>query len=320
MGDLRCIKLHAITFSANLRASDRGNLLEQFNDVNCNVHSLVVPWTMTLSGLNMHRDCNWGIMVSLYESAAKTRQILARIYRIGSQRTVRWFIVVQTASFARVQERSCHTKLVESLSITGQLPLEITGDLRAIMCYEVAREQFGAVESKYTVSRHSKDIKSVRDYEGVWVKRYAAFFSWLASLAFEKIKQTGDDVDSFARVLDLIDRMKDLDPVFRAACLIIQMTYDSDDSTDTWLRRPSWKDVDMIRSRNKKDQEKHSLDIMGLEDQYYEKLKARRGGEAARLLRFSSISFTHPLVPQVVDPEPSFEGFKQTDGEQEQRF
>ncbi|KAG8159684.1 hypothetical protein KVR01_010321 [Diaporthe batatas] len=320
VGALRFLGLNVINFSADLQASERDDLLEQFNDRKCNVHALIVPWTMKLSGMNMHRACNWGIMVNIDDSAAKTQQIMARLYRIGSEKTVRWFIVIQAASFARVQELFCHTKQVKNLSVTGRLPLEITGDLRAIMCYEVAREQFGAVESKYVAARYYKQLESVEEYEAPWVKRHAVFYSWLAALAFENIKQSADDVDDFANVLDLIDRMIDLEPVFRAICLLIQSGHDADASIDAWLREADWADVDSLRSRMRDDQQQHDLDIKGLEAHYWKILTTKRGEEAPKHLKLAGLSFTAPPVPRAIDPELSFTGFGQRDEEKEQQF
>lgn len=234
--------------------------------------------------MKMHRACNWVIMVNLDDSTANTQQSMARLYRVGSEKRVRWIIVIQAAPLARVQERACHTKLVDSLSVTSQLQLEISGDLRAIVCYDVARGEFGAMESKYAV-----------------------FYSWLASLTFETLKQWKEEhgeVEKFAHILNLIGRMNDLAPVLRAMCLLIQSDHDSNWSTDAWLGEANWAVVDKLRSRMRDDQERHGLDIKGLEDHYWKNLEAKRGVEAARSLTLKSISFTlpPPSFPRSMSP------------------
>lgn len=138
---MRFLGLNIISFTAELQGRERGRLLADFNNGSCHAHALVVPATMALSGMNMHGSCNWGIMVGVDETAAKALQAMYRIYRIGQKKTVRWTVVIQAASHSRVLERSCHTRHMQAVAVLSQLPIEITGDLRAIMCYEAAREQ-----------------------------------------------------------------------------------------------------------------------------------------------------------------------------------
>lgn len=234
VGMLRLMKLNVISFTAELAAVERGKLLGNFNDKHRPVNALVVPSTMTLSGMNMHQACNWGIMVGLDESSAKTKQAFGRIHRIGQTKEVYWFVIIMRGSHQRAQERACHTKEMNTVSVMSPISTDITTDLRTMMCFEVAREQYGAPMSTYTTAAHHDKIKSVADYEQDWVDRFSTFYTLLASLGLKSIAPTGDDVEDKANVIRLCDRMQRLSKCLHAVCLMIEC--DNDGNRDEVLR------------------------------------------------------------------------------------
>lgn len=309
VGLLRFNQLNVIDFSSNLTGPARGALLAEFNNPNCPVHALVVSSTMALSGMNMHKACNWGIMIGLQESASRVKQAMARICRLGQEKIVHWFVVIQTASFARVMERTCHTKYMYQISVFSQLPLEITGDLRSIMCFDVAREDFGARRSLYTAFRHHTEIKSVADFEADWVDRCATYYSMLARLGFAMIRQTDDDITRLANVLDLIERMNKIEQVFKLMCLIVEQDHDSADEADQWARQVTWEKIDMLHERIEKERA-NGHTVKYLELHYTKKLAARRknpGGSAAKSSEspLKNLTFQAPAIPRPQRPPPT---------------
>lgn len=316
VGYLRFSKLNVISFSADLSGAERGRLLASFNDPECHVHALVVPSTMALTGMNMHQSCNWGVMIGVDEVAQKNNQAFARLHRINQSKTVHWFVIVQRSSYSRTQERSCHTKYVDNISLMSDIPMEITGDLRIMMCYEVVREKYGTVISLYAESKHIDKIESVSDYEAPWITRLAAFYSMLASLGLRETARTGDGVQDMANAIRLCERMQRLAPLLHHVCLLIERDQRGIiDDVAKFAINTDWDEIETYCQQVEGDLEIRKQSMTQLLRTYAKELVTAKmelaGGEGNQnelvreALKIRWLAFQPPDVPEAISDTPA---------------
>lgn len=316
---LRLLGLNVISFTSDLSPSERGRLLGSFNDKQVLVNALVVPSTMTLSGMNMHQACNWGIMVGMDESSAKVKQAFARLSRIGQTKEVQWDVIVMRGSHMRTQERACHTKEMNTVSVMSPIPIEITEDLRTMMCYEVAREQFGAIMSFYTVSKHNIKITSASSYEEAWVERFSVFYTMVATVALREIKPTGNVVTDKVNIIRLCRRMQRLSPVFPVVCIKLEvMNKGVIKDMLTFALECTWdlleEDIESVEGeiRSTKDQDevfkKYASKLAVIQCGSRKDAKITDPDIKAKYneaLKLMDITFLAPAVPDIKPEEPS---------------
>lgn len=319
-GLLRMLGLNTISFTADLSPPDRGRLLGNFNDPDCHVNALVVPSTMTLSGMNMHQACNWGIMLGLDESSAKAKQAFGRLSRIGQKKEVHWSVIIMRDSHMRAQERACHTKEMHTVSVMSGIPTDVATDLLTMMCFEVARETYGAPMSTYTVSKHHEAMTSASSYEEPWVARFSTFYTMLATLGLRSLAPTGNAVRDKARVIKLCRRMQELAPLLPIVCLLMEVEGEGDpNNVLEFCLECEWNDISryikeaedsVAAEKNDKDaaMRKHALELA--------RITSGRGPDASvddptvkdhynQAMAIKDIHFNPPAVPKVQPDEPS---------------
>lgn len=331
---LRMLGLNVISFTSDLTPSERGRLLGSFNDKAVPVNALVVPSTMMLSGMNMHQACNWGIMIGMDESSAKVKQAFARLSRIGQTKEVFWDVIVMRGSHMRTQERACHTKEMNTISVMSPIPTEITTDVRTMMCYQVAREQFGAVMSFYTVSKHHMKITSANSYEEAWVERFSVFYTMVATVALREIKPTGDDVTDKVNLVRLCKRLQRLEDVFPTLCMKIEkMNNGVIDEMLTFALECSWdlleEDIEHVEGemRSKQDPnevfKKYAFDLAVIQCGSRKDAKVTDPDVKVKYneaLVLQDISFQAPAVPEIKPEEPPLEDQAMKPGLYEKKY
>lgn len=69
------------------------------------------------------------------------------------------------------------------------------------------------------------------------------WYSMLASLAFGSIKQTGDSIEDYANVLQLIQDMENLATHFPAFCTYMRALFKTPEQLEEWTRTTTWEYV-----------------------------------------------------------------------------
>lgn len=90
------------------------------------------------------------------------REAFVCLNRIGQGNIVYWFIIKQAASYADLQERTVHAKEVSFYSAQSLIPRWLGDEVRRIICFELASEAWGILESKYVIFTETDLLNEIR--------------------------------------------------------------------------------------------------------------------------------------------------------------
>lgn len=169
-GILRFMGLEVASYTSDLSDDERAAMIAQFNDPKTRLDVLLLNINFNVTGLNLQMACNHGVAICFSYSPSNLRQALKRIHRIGQKKIVYWFLIKQVGGYSEVQERMIHVKLASFLSAQANIPWEIRGELRDIICFELAREEWGTLESKYVWARHAAELRTMVSWSQPWLK------------------------------------------------------------------------------------------------------------------------------------------------------
>lgn len=171
-GLLQFMGLKVLSYTSELGAEERMALIGKFNDPNERVDVAILSVQFYILGLNMHGACHNGVALCFAQNPSVLAQALCRIHRIGQKKIVRWWVFKQVGSYHEVQELNLHTKQAAFNSAQALIPWFINGDLRQILCFELAREMWGTMESKYVWKKCEGEFKTIQDWHRPWLRRY----------------------------------------------------------------------------------------------------------------------------------------------------
>ena len=140
--------------------NERDNLVDAFNDDNSDVEFLVINISLSMAGLNLHRNCCRGIVVQYSWNYWSLFQVFGRLYRMGQPRVVRWHIVMCSGTYSMVLEDKMCRKIVPEILFTGRIPEWIKGTtLRLMVAYEILRMKFAHPFNRFVwVINPPKDV------------------------------------------------------------------------------------------------------------------------------------------------------------------
>ncbi|KUI64438.1 hypothetical protein VM1G_11233 [Cytospora mali] len=196
-GILRYLGLSVQSYTSDLKEDERAQMIANFNNPNTNIDVMILSLSFNVTGMNLQKACHNGICTMYYFNPSQMKQAMARLNRIGQPHIVYWFIIKQLCSYAEMQERTIHTKEVSFYSAQSLIPRWLGDELRTLICFELAREAWGTLESKYVVTKYACLLESVRDWSQPWVRRYAKYYSIVASLALQCLR---DDMSADEQV------------------------------------------------------------------------------------------------------------------------
>lgn len=169
---LQFLGLSSLSYTSDLSDDMRADLISKFNDSTVRVNVGIFSLSFNVSGLNLQMACSHGVCLSFYFNPSTMLQAFARIHRIGQLIVVFWWIFKQVGGYHEVQERIIHQKQASFYSVQASIPKEITGELREIVCFELARQSWGTMESKYVVAKYKNDLKHMASWSELWIKRF----------------------------------------------------------------------------------------------------------------------------------------------------
>lgn len=146
-GVLRFMGLNVLNHSSDLNEEQRAGIIADFNDTKKRGDVAIFTLELSLVGVNMHYTCHHGMFLAFTDNPASGKQVQGRLVRSGQKEIVYWYIIKQVGSYADVQERMVHTKQAQFHKAQALVPNEATRSLRDIICYELAREEWGTLES-----------------------------------------------------------------------------------------------------------------------------------------------------------------------------
>lgn len=197
-------------------------MIATFNDPNANVDVMLLSLSFNVTGMNLQRACHHGICTMYYFNPSQMKQAMARINRIGQRNVVYWTVIKQLGSYAELQELVIARKDWSFLSAGGLIPKFIGEDLRMVAGYEITRETWGTLESKYVLTKHACEFDSVQQWSADWVRRYAKYYSMLASLVLQGLAEVGlAELDETQEKQDaLLDKLRELQDDFGLVVLV----------------------------------------------------------------------------------------------------
>lgn len=168
--------LSVLSYTSDLNEEARSSLVADFNNPKKRYDVMILSTELNIVGINMQKACSHGVCMSFMWNPSAMMQALCRIYRMGQTKNVYWSLMKQVGSYQELQETLIHDKQAELFTGQVRVPRQIKGKLRSILCYELARETWGTLESKFVYSRFSYSMKSVADYSLTWLKRSVLSF------------------------------------------------------------------------------------------------------------------------------------------------
>lgn len=147
-------------------------MINKFNNPDVRMDVLILSIAFSVTGLNLQLVCSHGVALCFSYSPSDMRQAMARIHRNGQLAQVYWFLIKQVGGYSEVQERTIHAKQAKFHSAQANIPWEIRGSLRELVCFDLAREDWGSLESKYVWVREAPQLRFMKDWRGFWLRRY----------------------------------------------------------------------------------------------------------------------------------------------------
>ncbi|KAL1873053.1 hypothetical protein Daus18300_004196, partial [Diaporthe australafricana] len=288
--------LSVMSYTSDLSEEARSNLVADFNKPNKRCDVMILSTELNNAGINMQKACSHGVCMSFMWNPSALMQALCRIYRVGQIKNVYWSLMKQASSYNELQETVVHDKQAELFSAQVRVPGQIQGMLRSILCYELARETWGTIESKFVFSRFSYLMKSVADYSLPWLKRYAKYYSILAGLYFSIAPDMDASPAEHAQQLHVVLESSDYKVIDE----------NINPNTVTWAKVAE--DIDKIT------EEAHNLTgshtVIQLYDHYSKKIASLRPWEKDDKLRKIDLCFTPPKTfAQEFREGPSMDDF-----------
>lgn len=195
MGLLRFMGLNVLSYTADLDDEERAAMVADFNNDELVIHAMFLGLSNNITGMNLQKCCTTGIALMYTFTPSLLSQAIKRIHRIGTTQPVFWSILKLSGSYHELQERMLHVKQAQFIDTQSQLSDRLQGEVRDILCFELAREIWGTLESKYAWVKHAEDITTIIDFGAAWVPRYAKAYSMVASLVLQAMHEEMRDED-----------------------------------------------------------------------------------------------------------------------------
>lgn len=157
--------------------AERDEAQRRFNNPKEKVDCLIISMALGSLGMNLHHACRSGMIIEWPPNAPTVSQTIGRLWRLGAEQagTINWDIVKTSDSLDSYQESRLMHKQAVVLAAEGNIPDQITGQLRLICAYELLREMFGQEFNRYPMARVPWDRCDSDE-----VRREGLFYSQLA--------------------------------------------------------------------------------------------------------------------------------------------
>lgn len=119
----------------------------------------ILSLVFNVTGLNLQAACNHGVCLSFYFNPSHMRQAFARIHRIWPAQDRVLDDNKADGSYSEIQERTVHVKQARFYAAQADIPPQVLGDLRDIICFELAREEWGTLESTFVWAREAQGME-----------------------------------------------------------------------------------------------------------------------------------------------------------------
>lgn len=130
------------TIRSTDKPSRKAQQLHQFNNPNSSSQIFLANINIMANGVNLHTCCSRGIVINFHYNAKVIQQVHGRLNRIGQANQVVWHMLKVKNSFHDHQERAMITKMALQISAEANLRSWMTGSLREIVVFEMAKSYF----------------------------------------------------------------------------------------------------------------------------------------------------------------------------------
>jgi SNF2-related domain/Helicase conserved C-terminal domain len=117
------IGLNVVSLRSSMDAGERASAVDQFNDPNSDVNSLLTSTKASTYGLNLQHNCSDLIIMCVTENINMVVQILGRIHRLGQGSIQRVWIVTQARSWDNILQYDQTHKMISQLA--GEAKVEV---------------------------------------------------------------------------------------------------------------------------------------------------------------------------------------------------
>lgn len=140
VGILRYLGLNVLSFTAELSDEQRASMVVDFNNDELEVHAMFLGLSNNITGMNLQKCCKTGVCMMFTFNPSLLLQAMKRIHRVGTKQQVDWEILKLRGSYHELQERNLHVKQAQFINAQSRLSPRLRGEVRDIVCFELARE------------------------------------------------------------------------------------------------------------------------------------------------------------------------------------
>lgn len=140
VGILRFLGLNVLSYTAELSDEQRSSMVADFNNDELAVHAMFLGLSNNITGMNLQKCCKTGVGMMFTFTPSLLLQAMKRIHRVGTKQRVDWTILKLRGSYQELQERNFHLKQAQFIDAQSRLSQRLRGEVRDIVCFELARE------------------------------------------------------------------------------------------------------------------------------------------------------------------------------------
>lgn len=213
---MRYLGFGVLSYTSDLEDDKRAELIAKFNNADAKVKVLLLSLSVNIADINFEPVCHYGICSMFYNELLQMKQALGCLRHFQQKSLVEWYIIKQTGSYSDIQEQTMHAKQATLYKAASIIPRWLGNDIRRICFFEIARDDWGTMESKYVYEKYHLVLDKVSKWSDNWTRRFAKYYSMVASLAFQSLNDYMTDDDRH----DLIDKLGRLSQDMRAIVLV----------------------------------------------------------------------------------------------------
>lgn len=171
--------------------------MAKFNETNSRVDVLLMSMSSNDNGIELQLACHYGICSILHSDPALIRQAFDHLCHVDQEHQVEWYIIKQTGSYSEFQELEMHAKGAKSIDALSVIPHWLGDDIRRMIAFELMREKWGTMESKYVYEKYYSlgYLDTLSEWSATWTRRFVKYYSMVASLALQSIQDDMADDD-----------------------------------------------------------------------------------------------------------------------------
>lgn len=191
-------------FTSEMSTKQRSDVVNEFNDPDIDIDSLIYTLSLSIQGYNLHKACWQGQCGQLGWNNESEDQAMRRLERIGQTHAVEWVIWKNTGTYQNMQELRGINKSALDLAGKGRIPEHIQGPLRQIVAFEMLRIRRGQSFNRYTWVHSKPEFMS--EWDSAFHYQNGRFLSFVARLVLGLPKEVPDKSETGAtEPLDLLE-------------------------------------------------------------------------------------------------------------------